>query len=121
MGAHTQIWNANIQRIADVWRVPRENQLINANYGQEVSNTSIAKVDDDILVGKRSISVSGLWDLGFWLRPCDAGTAAIDQIWPLTTAPDPVVQAGGIPSDAAYASRKHYIASKEPITDFIKS
>jgi hypothetical protein len=66
-GAHTQIWNgAN-----GTDPVPRENQLINANYGREVSNTRTAKVDDDILtnwVGRvgemRHIYASGLWDLG---------------------------------------------------------
>jgi hypothetical protein len=60
-GAHTQIWNG-----ANGIPVPPENQLINANYGQPVSNTSMAKVDDDIdWVGVgRHIYASGLWDLG---------------------------------------------------------
>jgi hypothetical protein len=57
-GAHTQIWNANSPNQNDP--PPRTNQLINASYGQEVSNSSIAKVDDNI----RSISASDLWDLG---------------------------------------------------------
>jgi hypothetical protein len=60
-GAHTQIWNG-----ANGIPVPPENQLINANYGRPVSNTSMAKVDDDIdWVGVgRHIYASGLWDLG---------------------------------------------------------
>jgi hypothetical protein len=61
-GAHTQIWNGANGMIP----VPSNNQLINANYGQPISNTSVAKVDDDIYwAGKgRHIHASGLWDLG---------------------------------------------------------
>jgi len=61
-GAHTEIWNgAN-------WNgdpVPRENQLINANYGQPVSNTRTAKVTDEIWwTADSKIHASDLWDLG---------------------------------------------------------
>jgi hypothetical protein len=61
-GAHTQIWNgAN-----GTDPVPRANQLINANYGQLLSNTSVAKVDEDMYwqVRGRNIHASELWDLG---------------------------------------------------------
>jgi hypothetical protein len=66
-GAHTQIWNG-----ANGNPVPRENQLINANYGQEVSNTSMAKVAEEMWwtdevrwwTGDTKIHASHLWDLG---------------------------------------------------------
>jgi hypothetical protein len=60
-GGHTQIWNgAN-----GTDPVPRANQLINANYGQEVGTTSKRKVDDEIYeAAARTIKASDLWDLG---------------------------------------------------------
>jgi len=66
-GAHTQIWNGANGAVP----VPPENQLINASSGRPVGNTSVAKVDGDILtnwVGRigemRRIHASDLWDLG---------------------------------------------------------
>src|SRR5215467_12341709 len=44
-GAHTQIWNGANGAVP----VPPENQLINASSGRPVGNTSVAKVDGDIL------------------------------------------------------------------------
>jgi len=61
-GAHTQIWNgAN-----GTDPVPPPNKLVSASYGQEVSNTSMAKVADQIYWQGRSGNIysSGLWDLG---------------------------------------------------------
>jgi hypothetical protein len=60
-GAHTQIWNgAN-----GMDPVPPENQLINANYGQPVSNTNVAKVPETYQVSaSRNIDAHNLWDLG---------------------------------------------------------
>jgi hypothetical protein len=59
-GAHTQIWNgAN-----GTDPVPRENQLINANYGQPVSNTSMAKVPDLTWLAGDTEPTSILWDSG---------------------------------------------------------
>jgi hypothetical protein len=63
-GAHTQIWNgAN-----GVNPVPRENQLINVDYGVLTSNTSMAKVAErmywDDPHQPRNIYASRLWDLG---------------------------------------------------------
>ena len=74
-GAHTQIWNgAN-----GTDPVPPANKLVSASYEQEVSNTSKAKVDDEI--GEildpfdrrarrvRRMNASDLWDLGSgWVR-----------------------------------------------------
>jgi hypothetical protein len=60
-GAHTQIWNGANGRVP----VPPENQLINANYEQEVGTTSKRKVDDEIPEPpNRTIKASNLWDLG---------------------------------------------------------
>jgi hypothetical protein len=60
-GAHTQIWNGANGRVP----VPPENQLINANYEQEVGTTSKRKVDDEIPEPpNRTIKASDLWDLG---------------------------------------------------------
>ena len=61
-GAHTQIWNgAN-----GTDPVPPANKLVSASYEQEVSNTSMAKVADQIYWQGRSGNIysSGLWDLG---------------------------------------------------------
>ena len=61
-GAHTQIWNgAN-----GTDPVPPANKLVSASYEQEVSNTSMAKVADQIYWQGRSANIysSGLWDLG---------------------------------------------------------
>ena len=61
-GAHRQIWNgAN-----GTDPVPLENKLVSASYGRSVSNTSVAKVDDEIYdaATSRRIRASDLWDLG---------------------------------------------------------
>ena len=66
MGAHTQIWNgAN-----GTDPVPPANKLVSASYEQEVSNTSKAKVDDEIYeAANKRIKASDLWDLGSgWVR-----------------------------------------------------
>src|SRR5262249_4625406 len=59
--AHTQIWDGANGKDP----VPRANQLINANYEQEVGTTSKRKVDDEIYeAADRTIKASDLWDLG---------------------------------------------------------
>jgi hypothetical protein len=56
-GAHTQIWNGANAHV---------NKLIEANYAQNVSNTRLIKVDDDLYWAGRGIGIhaSNLWDLG---------------------------------------------------------
>src|SRR5215469_12918236 len=81
-GAHTQIWNGANGMIP----VPPENQLINANYGQPVSNTRMLKVDDEGTVWpprveeRRTYYASHLWDLGAgYVRTTEL--LPLDQIW----------------------------------------
>jgi hypothetical protein len=66
--------------------VPPENQLINANYGQPVSNTRMLKVDDEGTVWpprveeRRTYYASHLWDLGAgYVRTTEL--LPLDQIW----------------------------------------
>jgi hypothetical protein len=60
-GAHTQIWNGANGRSP----VPLENQLINANYGQRLSNTTAVKVSNQSDYARDiGIDAYQLWDLG---------------------------------------------------------
>ena len=60
-GAHTQIWNGANGRSP----VPLENQLINANYGQRVNNTTVVKVSNQSDYARDiGIDAYQLWDLG---------------------------------------------------------
>jgi hypothetical protein len=70
LGAHTQIWNG-----ANGKEVPSANRLVEASYAQNINNTTLIKIDDQISWASqpgafkwarnpRNLSARDLWHLG---------------------------------------------------------